>query len=125
VVAVWSRGRWWCAREEADGGCGYERAPPPRVHAFAPLCRCGVRCSWVQRRWWCAALRCGFEAHADPPRPEPTRVAASEIALEIARATAAACTNAAFVDADADPGADSASEAGSVTDSAESEADYE
>ena len=74
----------------------------------------------MQQRWWCAALRCGFEAHADPPRPEPRRVLPSEIAAEIARATAAACTNAAFADADAEPGVDSTSE-GSLSDSGESE----
>ena len=110
MVAVWSRNRWWCAREDTDGGCDYEQAPPPPVHASSPLCHCSVRCSWVQQRWWCAALRCGFEMQADPPHTEPTRVTESEITREmeeIARTTAAKCTAAAFKDANANPGADS------------------
>ena len=110
MVAVWSRNRWWCAREDTDGRCDYEQAPPPPVHASSPLCHCSVRCSWVQQRWWCAALRCGFEMQADPPHTEPTRVTESEITREmeeIARTTAAKCTAAAFKDANANPGADS------------------
>ena len=88
--AVWLRARWWCAREESEGGCGYE-VTPPADQPLTPLCGCGVPSLWQRGFWWCAAAPraagCDFmvrgEARADALQ------SSAHVEAEMARATAA------------------------------------
>jgi hypothetical protein len=100
---VWLRGRWFCAKEECEGGCGFESDPLPEPTPLTPLCRCTppLPCKWLLGRWWCAhhpnATRsCGFEDLPTPPHPPPTRMHDSEVSLGMSRDIACMLTASAY-----------------------------
>lgn len=104
-TAVWLRERWFCAREPREGGCGFERHPPPVEFPDTPLCRCEKPSCWepLTERFVCARPRsmggCGFAAKGEANNSTnvpPTRVHFLEFDVEAARNTAALLTASAY-----------------------------
>ena len=99
-AAIWQRGRWFCAIEVLDGGCGYEERPP--YGPWTPLCHCSERASFEREAFWCprsdASGGCGFTVRVKEltEAEHPTLVRQDELAIRHARHVAATLTAAAY-----------------------------